>query len=95
MRHDRSVGIESVEQQHDGEPGEGLLDARRQAVKGRGLTILLALLALARLIFEKLAHQGDDHGVLKTQTGLQDIDVVLVRLLRLAVGVDFRSRFAL
>jgi hypothetical protein len=95
MRHDRSVGIESVEQQHDGEPGKGLLDACRQPVKGLGLTILLALLATAWRIFEKLAHQGDDHAIVETQTGLQDVDVVFVRLLLLAVGVYFRSRFAL
>ena len=75
-----------------GSLGKALLDARRQPVKGLGLTILLALLAIAWLIFEKLAHQGDDHAILETETGLQDVDVVLVILLLLAVGVDFSVR---
>ena len=61
-RHDRSVGVEAVEQQHNGESGEGLFNARGQSVKGLGFTILFALLVIAGLIFEKLAHQRDDHG---------------------------------
>jgi hypothetical protein len=94
-RHDRSIGIESVEQQYNWEPGEGLLDARRQPVKGIGLAILLALLAITWLIFKKLAHQGDGHSITETEAGLQDVDIVLIILFLLAIGIDFSANFAL
>ena len=40
--------------------GKACLIARGEAVKGFALAVLLALFALAGLVLEKLAHQGDD-----------------------------------
>ena len=93
--HDRPVGIEPVEQQHNGQAGKCLLDARGEAVKGLGLAVLLALPVLACLVLEKLAHQRDDHAVSEAEAGLQYIDVVLVALLLVAVGIDLGSGSAL
>ena len=64
-------------------------------MKGLLLTVLLALLTMVRLIFEKLAHQGDHHAVAKTQAGLKDIDVVLVIWLLIGVELAFALPFAL
>jgi len=93
--HDRLVGIDPIEQQHQGQAGKCLLDVRGEAVKGLALAVLLALFAIARLVLEKLAHQGDNHAVAKAQAGLQHIDVVLIVLLLITVGIDFGSDSAL
>ena len=64
-------------------------------MKSIGFTILLALLAITWLIFEKLAHQRDDHAITETETGFQDVDVVLAILFLLAAGISFGTDFAL
>ena len=64
-------------------------------MKGLALAVLLARLAIAFLVLEKLAHQWDDHPVVKAQARLQHIEVILIALLLVAVGIDLGSDSAL
>ncbi|MCP4043201.1 MAG: hypothetical protein GY731_14800, partial [Gammaproteobacteria bacterium] len=71
---------------------EGIAD---KADRGLNPEFREHLLTIARLIFEKLAHQEKHQAVTETLAGFKDIDVILVILLLIGIDIRFTLTFAL
>jgi hypothetical protein len=56
--HDRPIGVESVEQQEDGQAREKRLEPFAQAVESALLAVLFVVVGIPLGVFEKLAEQA-------------------------------------
>ena len=93
-RHDWAGGVETVEEKHDPEVREVLLQAGGEAVERFGLTVLLVVARVALAVLQELAHQGDDHAVLKGEIRFEHIDVVLFLAVFLFADLSLQPRLA-
>ena len=62
---------------------KGLLESFGQPCEGSLFAVLLVLVVVPLRIAQHLAEQRDDHSVAKRQVRFQDVDVILLCLLRL------------